>query len=116
MCEMVRTSNGIEVAAIKKACIENIISNASDCKNLDRIVLFGSSISSHCEDDSDIDMAVFSDVPHARFLSSKSFREFMQKIYMFDADQTYDVLYFKTGKEYKEPIFSEVMKGKTIYG
>ena len=50
-----------------------------------------------------------------RFLSSKSFRDFMSKVYSFDEDQSYDVLYFKTGKDYKEPIYREVMKGSEIY-
>ena len=116
MCELAKTSNGVNVAANKKAYIDNIIDNANSCKNLDRIVLFGSSTGTECTDESDIDIAVFSDVAQAKFLSSKSFRDFMKKVYMFDFGQSYDVLYFKTGKKYKEPIFDEVMKGSVIYG
>ncbi len=115
MCVLVTASNGATVASVKKDHINNIISNAKDCVDIDRIVIFGSSVEERCTEASDIDIAFFSTKPQMRFLSSKSFRDFMSKVYSFDEDQSYDVLYFKTGKDYKEPIYGEVMKGSEIY-
>ncbi len=116
MCELVKTSNGVSVAAIKKTYIDNIIDNANSCKDLDKIILFGSSIRTNCTEESDIDIAVFSKVAQAKFLASKSFRDFMKKVYVYDFGQSYDVLFFKSDRDYKEPIFDEVMKGSVIYG
>ena len=115
MCSIVTTSNGALVASVKKYHVDNIISNAGECEDIDRIILFGSSVEERCTDKSDIDIAVFSNKPRMKFLSSRSFRNFIRKVYSFDEEQRYDVIYFKTGKDYKEPIFKEVMKGNVIY-
>lgn len=86
MCSIVTTSNGALVASVKKYHVDNIISNAGECEDIDRIILFGSSVEERCTDKSDIDIAVFSNKPRMKFLSSKSFRNFMRKVYSFDEE------------------------------
>jgi predicted nucleotidyltransferase len=116
MCSLVKLSNGVSVASIKKDHIDNIIEHARECSDIDKIILFGSSAGTKCDDGSDIDIAVFSQKPRMKFMSSKSFRLFIDKVYGFDENQSYDVIYFKTGQQYKDAIFDEVMKGSVIYG
>ena len=116
MCSLAKLNNGVSVASIKKDHIDNIIENASECSDIDKIILFGSSASTKCDEGSDIDIAVFSQKPRMKFMSSKSFRMFIDKVYGFDENQSYDILYFKTGQQYKDAIYGEVMKGSVIYG
>ena len=116
MCSLVKLSSGVSAASIKKDHIENIIKHARECSDIDKIILFGSSAGSKCDDGSDIDIAVFSRKPRMKFMSSKSFRQFVDKVYGFDENQSYDIIYFKTGQQYKDAIYSEVMNGTVIYG
>ena len=116
MCSLAKLSNGVSVASIKKEHIDNIIEQASECSDIDKIILFGLSTGTKCDDESDIDIAVFSRKPRMKFMSSKSFRMFIDKVYSFDENQSYDVIYFKTGQQYKDAIYGEVMKGSVIYG
>ena len=39
MCSIVTTSNGALVASVKKYHVDNIISNAGECEDIDRIIL-----------------------------------------------------------------------------
>ncbi len=105
MCSLAKLSNGVSVASIKKDHIDNIIEQARECSDIDKIILFGSSTGTKCDDGSDIDIAVFSQKPRI-----------IDKVYSFDENQSYDVIYFKTGQQYKDAIYGEVMKGSVIYG
>ena len=54
MCALVELSDGKCVAEIKHKYIENIIKQAAKCKNIKRIMLFGSAFEERCQDSSDI--------------------------------------------------------------
>lgn len=103
------------VADIKKEFILNIIDKAPLCKDIDRIVLFGSSIEERCTDRSDIDIAVFGEKTPGRILSSSSYRKFTKEVYKFNNfSQDYDILYFKNGSK-GSSILEDINKGRVIY-
>ena len=59
MCKLISIGNGKAIADIKHKYIKNITRQAHECKNISRIVLFGSSLEERCTEKSDIDIAVF---------------------------------------------------------
>lgn len=59
MCKMRNLTENIRVATIKYDYIINIIKQTQKCKNISKIILFGSSIEERCQQKSDIDIAVF---------------------------------------------------------
>ena len=119
MCKVVKMKIGdrtIRVADIKKKYIENIVDAARECDYIDRVVLFGSSIESRCKEDSDIDLAVFGNVCMSRCLTSKKYDRFTSMIYGFDDyNQSYDILYFRSGVKDKSPILNDINKGEVLY-
>ena len=115
MCRLVSIGNGQFVADIKHKHIKNIAKLAGECKNISRIVLFGSSLEERCTEKSDIDIAVFGKKKKNRFLDSKEFRLFQDKIFMFDMNQDYDILYFCDDQEYNDAIMTDIKQGAEIY-
>lgn len=119
MCKLVSlntSENGIIVADIKKSAIENIVSSASLCDSITRIVLFGSCIEERCSKDSDIDIAVFGNKPKNKCLSSASYRKFISAINKFnDFSESYDVLYLQDGKANNDFIMNDISRGALIY-
>jgi len=119
MCKVVSVNVGdkeIRVADIKQKYIANIIDAAHKCDYIDRVVLFGSSTTSKCRQDSDIDLAVFGNQPKGKCLSSKKFRKFTDQLATFDDFlQAYDILYFKTGQDESAEIMGEIAKGEELY-
>ena len=119
MCKLVdiRIDNRrIRVADIKRKYIPNIVISAKECDYIDKVVLFGSSISEDCTEDSDIDIAVFGNQPKAKCLRSKEFLRFASSLSEYDdLAQRYDILYFKTGKIDKSPIMREIDHGEVLY-
>lgn len=115
MCKLVDYGSGYRVADIKLEHIENIAKLAENCKNISRIMLFGSSIEERCTDRSDIDIAVFGDMSKSKYLTSKEFRSFHDKVFLFDMDQDYDILYFRDGQSYKDAIMEDINNGAEIY-
>lgn len=106
----------IRVADIKKKYIPNIISSAAACDYIDKVVLFGSSISEDCTEESDIDIAVFGNQPKAKCLRSASYLRFVSNLSTFDnLSQRYDILYFKSGKKDRSFIMNEINKGVVLY-
>lgn len=119
MCQVVdvKVSNrNIKVASVKEKYIHNIIESAKGCALIDRVVLFGSSISTKCKKSSDIDIAVFGrDVP-SRALQSAMFKNFANKLYQYDDyGQDYDILYFKSGSKNNSPILERINEGEVLY-
>ena len=58
MCKVIKMQargKSFKVADIKQECVENIIDAASTCDSIDKIILFGSSITNKCKKDSDVD-------------------------------------------------------------
>lgn len=125
MCKLVEIKNNIGdnilVADNKVNCIKNIIESACICKNISRIILFGSAVSTRCTDKSDIDIAIISDIGMERLYKLKSFKRFLNAVYSADYNQEYDRLYFKSLEQIernigKAEICSEILKnGVTIY-
>ena len=115
MCELISRQNGGYVADIKARHIDNIAREAEDCKNISRIVLFGSATQTRCTDQSDIDIAVFGRQAKGRYLASSEFKRFQDRLYLFDLDQDYDILYFRDGQEYHDPIMEDIRRGTEIF-
>jgi len=110
-------SNNILVAEIKKEYINNIIEQAKKCKNITRIILFGSSLEERCSAKSDIDIAVFGKMTRGKYLKSAEFRNFNIEIFAYkDFDgQNYDILYFKDDCDTDSKIMKNILAGTEIY-
>jgi Nucleotidyltransferase domain. len=123
MCKLVKITNSlgeqIEVAEIKADTIKKIIKIAKICDKIDYIYLFGSSVEERCTDESDIDLAIISNVSASKLCNRSSYREFKERLYAIDTDQEYDRLQFnslKAIRNSKEPICLDIIsKGKLLY-
>lgn len=123
MCKLisVKTNFGtqVEVADLKKEYIENVIDAARDCNKIDSIILFGSSLEERCRKDSDIDLAIISNVTRSRLFKNKSYDRFTTRLYQSSPGQDYDLLQFNSKRaieDCREFVCSEILKkGKTIY-
>ncbi|WP_026523466.1 nucleotidyltransferase domain-containing protein [Butyrivibrio sp. MB2005] len=86
------------------------------CAFIDRIILFGSSIEDRCTYDSDIDLAIFGNQTKYKCLNSKEYRRFAEELYSFDDfNQSYDLLYFKTGNDYTGILINDINNGEVLY-
>jgi predicted nucleotidyltransferase len=103
------------VADIKYNHILNITKQAEKCENINRIMLFGSSLEERCSARSDIDIAVFGKKPKGRYIDSKEFRSFKRGLFEFDWDQDYDVLYFSDNGKNSGDIMADINRGIEIY-
>ena len=119
MCKVVDVkirNRNVRVADIKSKYLDNIVTSAEECKYIDKVILFGSSIEDRCTEESDIDIAVFGNQPKGKALTSKQFMKFADELAEFDDFlQSYDILYFKTGKEDDSAIMAEINKGEVLY-
>ena len=119
MCKVVDVkirNRNVRVADIKSKYLDNIVTSAEECKYIDKVILFGSSIEDRCTEESDIDIAVFGNQPKGKALTSKQFMKFAGELAEFDDFlQSYDILYFKTGKEDDSAIMAEINKGEVLY-
>lgn len=117
MCNLKKLSDDVYVADIKYDYILNIIEQAKKCKGIDKIVLFGSSIDSRCNEESDIDIAVYGHKSKSSYLKTKEFKDFHRNLFLYKSDdaQDYDILYFVSGKNYDDAIMKDISNGTTIY-
>ncbi|MBE5860632.1 MAG: nucleotidyltransferase domain-containing protein [Butyrivibrio sp.] len=119
MCKVVDVTirnRNVRIADIKRKYLDNIVASAEECKYIDKVVLFGSSIEDRCTEESDIDIAVFGNQSKGKVLTSKQFMKFADELAEFDDFlQSYDILYFKTGKEDNSAIMAEINKGEVLY-
>lgn len=119
MCKVTEMKVGnytVKVADIKTKYIQNIADAAADCDYIDKIILFGSAISNTCKESSDIDLAVFGPQSKGKTLTSAGYRRFLDRLSSFDDfNQTYDVLYFKTGANNRSLLMSDIEKGEVLY-
>ena len=115
MCKLVHYKDGQYVAEIKLKHIRNVSRQAEKCKKISRIMLFGSSTEERCTDHSDIDIAVFGQMPKAKYLGSSEFRRFQDQLFLYDLNQDYDILYFCDGQNYTDPIMADINRGTEIY-
>ncbi|MBQ7719042.1 MAG: nucleotidyltransferase domain-containing protein [Clostridia bacterium] len=114
MCRLVEYKNG-RVADIKLKYIENIARQAAKTRHITRIMLFGSALEERCREDSDVDIAVFGDIPRSGYFRLKEYKNFQDSIFDFDFDQDYDILYYQQDKEYKSAVMKDINKGVEIY-
>lgn len=122
MCKLIdiNTNFGsvIKVADIKEDCIKNIIESASICDKIDYIYLFGSSLKLNCKEQSDIDIAIISNINKSKLFKNKSYDNFTNKLYSKSLEQDYDLLFFESQDELKSDdlICKEIIKeGQIIY-
>lgn len=117
MCLLKKYADGKFVADIKYDYIVNIANQASACKNISRIVLFGSAKEERCSSESDIDIAVFGDMSKAQFLRSKEYDAFHSGVVSYGGDfsQDYDIIYFCNGKSGNSGIMPDISEGVEIY-
>ena len=116
MCSLVEIENGGYVADIKHKYIINIADAAKDCKNISRIMLFGSATQTRCTESSDIDIAVFGRKKRNEYLRSGEFKSFQRKLFSFgDVSQNYDILYFCDEKTGDDPIMRDIDSGTEIF-
>lgn len=97
MCRLVKLyeDKAINVADIKRDHILNMVECAKDCNEIDKILLFGSALESRCTKDSDIDVAIVGNLPRGRFNKPNGYLSFRERVYSYDFEQEYDMLYFK---------------------
>lgn len=97
MCSLVKLyeDKAVKVADIKRNHILNMVKCAKDCNEIDKIVLFGSALESRCTKDSDIDVAIVGNLPRGRFNKLRGYLDFRERVYSYDFEQEYDMLYFK---------------------
>ncbi len=122
MCQMmpIQTNSGsiVMVADIKKACIENIMKAALACDKIDAIYLFGSALEHRCKRESDIDIAIISNVSRAKLFRNKNYDSFVSVLYSKDKSQDYDILQFDSKEKLIacSEIYNEIKnKGCLIY-
>lgn len=115
MCKMVPFKNGGLVADIKYDQIVNISQEAQKCKNINRVMLFGSSLEERCTERSDIDIAVFGKQTKGKYLLSREYKDFLHNVFKFDMDQDYDILYFEEGKKHNDRIMIDINNGIELF-
>lgn len=86
----------IQVADIKADTIKQIIAIAKICDKIERIYLFGSAVEERCRQESDIDLAIVSNVTASSLMRKSSYRKFKDKLYAIDRKQEYDRLQFNS--------------------
>ena len=92
---------------------------ARECSKIEEVILFGSSLEERCNEQSDIDIAVISNVTRAKLFHNKAYHEFIRKIYLYKIGQDYDVLQFNSVSDIdgsKDMVCFDIKHtGKTIY-
>jgi len=123
MCRLVsiRTNSGtdIKVADIKAEIIKQILELAPICRKIDYIYIFGSSVEERCTEQSDIDMAIVSNVTRSKLFNARDYRDFTDKLYSIDIEQEYDILQFNSVEAIKKSrdfVCKDILsKGKLLY-
>ena len=115
MCKLVQWNDERRVADIKYNHLVNITKQAEKCRNINRIMLFGSSLEERCTAGSDIDIAVFGTKSKASYLKSKEYRNFRNQIFLYDLNQDYDILYFTDGKNQEDLIMKGINNSVEIF-
>lgn len=98
MCKLVPLFEDFSpmVADIKRDAILNLIEQAKSCTGIEKIVLFGSSLTEDCTDESDIDFCVIGLETDTDFYRSDCVSEFYDHVFSYDMSQEYDMLYFRS--------------------
>lgn len=118
MCRLITKTiknRDIRIADIKEEYIDNIISNAKLCDQINQIILFGSAAEDKCSENSDIDIAVFGSQTKSRMYASKGYKDFIQAVVSYGGAQDYDILYFDDRKTYSGRIMNDIYNGEILY-
>lgn len=123
MCKLVKVKTNfgedVVVADIKANTVKHIIELASACEKIDYIILFGSSVEESCTKESDIDIAIVSNVTKSKLFKSKEYDKFTTSLYDIDSQQEYDILQFNSLRKIessKDYVCKDIInKGKIIY-
>jgi predicted nucleotidyltransferase len=118
MCHLVNLNvNGrtVRVADIKKDYIENIMSSIYLCKEIDKVVLFGSALEERCKEESDIDIAIFGRCTRNKMNHLKSYNQFVDSVISYGELQDYDMLYFDSSKPHNDIILNDINKGEVLF-
>ena len=115
MCRLVNFKDGRKVAEIKYKHILNVAKQAEVCPNISRVMLFGSALEERCTDRSDIDVAVFGKLTKNKYLLSKEYRDFRKRVFEFDLNQDYDILYFEDGKVNSDMVMNDISQGIELF-
>ena len=123
MCKLVsmKTNYGeiVEVADVKVKTISKICEIAKACPKIDYIYIFGSSVDDRCTSESDIDIAIVSNVTRSILFEAQDYDRFTTDLYNIDDEQEYDILQFNSLdalKQKKERVCKDILnKGKLIY-
>lgn len=116
MCKLVKiNANGrnIFVADIKKDYIKNILKSVSLCKEIDKIILYGSVLEERCTDESDVDMAIFGKYSKEKMYSLRSYNNFVDSVVSYGDLQDYDMFYFDSSADSK--VLDDIRKGVVLY-
>lgn len=118
MCKLVplKTNYAKEVfvADIKLGFIREILKSAKKSKDILKVTLFGSSITTDCKEDSDVDFCVFVDNRDS-WVRSVDASNFVDKLLDYDIDQEYDML-IKDDCNCNSLVEEEIInRGVTIY-
>lgn len=115
LVQLKANGKNLMVADVKKKYIENIIKNAALCDDIDKVILFGSTLEERCTDFSDVDIAIFGKYPKNIMLKKKSYNEFVDSVVSFGEIQDYDFLYFDSSKEYTDSIMKDINEGEVLF-
>lgn len=118
MCKLVhlKTNYGkdVLVADTKLGFIKEILESAMKSKDILKVILFGSSITTDCREDSDVDFCVFVDSRDS-WVRSIDASSFVDKLLDYDIDQEYDML-IKDNYNCNSLVEEEIIdRGVTIY-
>lgn len=113
------TGETVYISELKKDYINNIIYEASLCKYIDSVILFGSSLEEICTEDSDVDYVIITKKSVTALTGIKEYEKFKTNTWLFNIKQDYDCLDYRsieTIKKSKSDVCKEIeAKGKVIY-
>ncbi len=118
MCRLVDVAlpdRVVRVADVKRKYVPVIYEAAKNCPIIERVVLFGSATEERCRKESDMDLAVFGNLPKAKGLTSPEYDRFVFSIVDYDSEQDYDLLYFPPKKKRDERIQKDIGEGVVLY-
>lgn len=123
MCKLttISTNDGtcIEIADIKAEIVKQILRLAHTCDKIDYIYIFGSVLEERCTAESDIDLAIVSNVTRLKLYKAKDYDSFKNKLYSLDVTQEYDILQFNSLNALRNSndfVCKDILsKGKMLY-
>lgn len=102
-CERYQNLIGIDIQLLglgyKILQLHSDVTAVADQKAAEEIASF--SLGDNCTNQSDIDLAIISNIIHVKFLRSSNYNKFTTDLYNIDAEQIYDILQFNSMEDLK---------------